>query len=60
MDYLTSVQVAAREGCAATTARKWAKAHGLAKPGRDYIWTEADIVRFREREKPGRRWPEKS
>jgi hypothetical protein len=56
---LSTPEVAARVGCNPTTAQKWARDHGLAKPGHDYIWTDEDIKKFLKRPKPGRRWDEK-
>ena len=53
---MTTSQVAALLGCNRSTAQHWAKRHGLAKPGHDYVWTLADIEKFRQRPKPGRRW----
>jgi hypothetical protein len=48
--------VAAQEGCDPSTARKWAAANHVKSLGGDYVWAEEDIARFRQREKPGRRW----
>lgn len=42
------------------TVRKWAQKNGVSYIGegkrKTYIFTELDIERFRNREKPGRRW----
>jgi hypothetical protein len=55
--------VAALCVCQPITARKWAAAHGVQFIGsgyrKDYLWTDADIERFKARPKPGRRWPKK-
>ena len=63
MEIITTETVAEMEKCDPSTVRKWAAANGVRFIGqgfhKNYLWTEADIVRFREREKPGRRWPEK-
>jgi hypothetical protein len=49
--------------CKPVTARRWAAANGVQFIGegrrKNYLWTEADIARFRERGRPGRPWPEK-
>jgi hypothetical protein len=46
--------------CDKSTAQKWAKANNVKFIGsgrrKDYEWTEADIKRFKERPRPGRRW----
>ena len=63
MEIISTEEVATREECDPRTARKWAADNGVQFVGqayhKNYLWTEADIKRFREREKPGRRWPEK-
>jgi hypothetical protein len=55
--------VAALCECEAITARRWAAANGVPFIGsgyhKNYLWTAADIERFKARPKPGRRWPEK-
>jgi hypothetical protein len=55
--------VAALCGCKPITARVWAAANGVPFIGsgyhKNYLWTDADIERFKAREKPGRRRPEK-
>ena len=56
---MTTSQVAAQLGCDRSTASKWAKNHGLQRPGHDYVWSLADIEKFRQRPKPGpKRQPE--
>jgi DNA-binding transcriptional MerR regulator len=58
---MTTDEVARLSGCALVTVQKWAAANGVAYTGRGnrktYNFTEADIERFRQRPKPGRRWP---
>ncbi|GAB6392924.1 MAG: helix-turn-helix domain-containing protein [Treponematales bacterium] len=58
---MTTDEVAQRCNCTAETARMWAAANGMAYIGsgrrKTYNFTEADIKRFRQRPKPGRRWP---
>lgn len=43
-----------------STVRRWAQKNGVSYIGegkrKTYIFTEPDIERFRNREKPGRRW----
>ena len=60
---MTSQEVAARCGVANITVIKWAAANSVAYVGegkrKTYTWTDADVKRFKDREKPGRRWPEK-
>jgi hypothetical protein len=51
--------IAAQEKCDPSTARKWAATNYVKLLGRDYVWTDEDVARFRKREKPGRRWPDK-
>jgi hypothetical protein len=55
----STAMVAAQEKCDPSTARRWAAVNYVRLLGRDYVWTDEDIIRFRKREKPGRRWPEK-
>jgi hypothetical protein len=61
---MTTDEVARLSECALVTVQKWAAANGVAYTGRGgrktYNFTEADIERFRQRPKPGRRWPEKA
>ncbi|MCL1991559.1 MAG: hypothetical protein FWG66_01235 [Spirochaetes bacterium] len=57
---MTTKAVADMESCEISTANKWAAANGVAQNARrEYLWTELDIARFRERPLPGRRWPGK-
>jgi hypothetical protein len=58
MNVYSTSQVAKMEQCGESTARRWAQENGLQKLGKDFVWTKADIARFRRRDKPGRRWPE--
>jgi len=63
MEFISTEAVAKQENCAPSTARKWAAENGVQfigqPPHKNYLWTQDDIARFRKREKPGRRWPEK-
>jgi hypothetical protein len=56
----SSKEVAALCGCGDRAARKWAAKNGVRFTGegyrKDYHFTEADIERFRQRPRPGRRW----
>jgi len=54
---LTAAEVAQTEGCARNTAQKWAQNNNVLYTGGAYFFTGADIERFRQRPKPGRRWP---
>ena len=61
---MTSSDVSAQCGCSAVLASRWAAANGVAYTGegrrKTYLWTEADIERFKARDtKRGRRWPKK-
>ena len=58
MEIYSTKQIAEMEECGDSTARRWAQENGLKKIGKDFVWTNADIKRFRKRDKPGRRWPE--
>ena len=55
-------EVAAMYNCDLSTLQKWAKANDVKYIGegrrKDYKFTKADIERFKNRPKPGRRWPE--
>lgn len=62
--YLTTMEAAALADVVNNTARQWAAANGVAYTGegrrKTYLWTEADIERFKARDtKRGRRWPKK-
>jgi len=63
MEFLSTDAVAEQEGCNPSTARKWAAENGVQSIGqsnhKQYLWTQDDIARFQDREKPGRRWPAK-
>jgi len=63
MEFITNEAVAELENCDPSTARKWAAENGVQFIGQGkakrYLWTQGDIAKFREREKPGRRWPAK-
>jgi hypothetical protein len=59
MKIYSTVQVAEMEKCGDSTARRWAQGNGLQKIGKDFVWTDEDLAKFRERDKPGRRWPKK-
>jgi len=52
-----------QKDCKPRTAQKWAAANNVKFTGsgkrKDYQWMEADIKRFKERPRPGRRWPPK-
>jgi len=54
-------QVAELCECEDRTVRKWAAANGVSFVGdgnrKDYKLTQADIERFKQRPRPGRRWP---
>ncbi|GAB6392181.1 MAG: helix-turn-helix domain-containing protein [Treponematales bacterium] len=58
---MTADEAAQMCNCTADTARTWAASNGAAYTGegrrKTYNFTEADIERFRQRPKPGRRWP---
>jgi len=61
-DWPASVElVAQRERCTGRTVRKWAKANGIRTVGggNQYLFYRQDILSFRLRDKPGRRWPDK-
>ena len=55
---MTTEEVAKITGCKQITARKWALANGVKFIGSSnrkmYIWTDADLARFKARKKPGR------
>jgi len=55
--------VAASEKCHVRTVQKWAAQNGIKKLGSGrnapYIFYDKDIALFRERERPGRPWPDK-
>jgi hypothetical protein len=55
--------VAATEKCHVRTVQKWAAQNGITKLGSGrnapYIFFDKDIARFRERDKPGKPWPQK-
>jgi hypothetical protein len=57
---LSAVEVAALCGCATRTVQNWAAKNDVRSIGggnrAQYLFFEADIARFRERERPGRRW----
>jgi hypothetical protein len=62
--YLTTREASVLSGVANNTAQRWAAANDVAYTGegrrKTYLWTEADIERFKARNtKRGRRWPEK-
>jgi len=63
MEFLSTDDVVKQEGCAPSTARKWAAENGVQSIGqsthKQFLWTQDDIARFQKREKPGRRWPKK-
>jgi hypothetical protein len=59
MNIYSTVKIAEMEKCGDSTARRWAQGNGLQKIGKDFVWTDEDLAKFRERDKPGRRWPEK-
>jgi hypothetical protein len=56
---ISTETVAAGEKCGTSAARDWALNNGVYFVGRGrakiYLWTNADIARFRKRPKPGRR-----
>jgi hypothetical protein len=56
-------QVAVMFDCDPSGVRRWAGRNGVQFIGngyhKNYIWTDEDIERFKNRDKPGRRWPEK-
>jgi DNA-binding transcriptional MerR regulator len=61
MNYpLSTVEVAKLCGCTPRTVQNWAAKNSVRAIGggnrAQYIFFEADITRFRERERPGRRW----
>jgi hypothetical protein len=62
MEYSVN-KVAAMCDCEPRTARKWAAANGVRFTGegnrKNYHFTDTDVDRFRQRPRPGRRWPEK-
>jgi len=44
------------EECSDRTVRNWASNHGIRRMGRQYIFFKKDVLSFRQRERPGRRW----
>jgi hypothetical protein len=60
MEIFSTVQIAEMEKCRDSTARRWAQRNGVRKIGKDFVWTGEDVAKFRDREGPGRRWPEKT
>jgi hypothetical protein len=56
---MTCGEIAVRFQCNQSTARNWAAANGVAYTGEGkrkiFVWSEADVERFRKRERPGRR-----
>jgi len=50
--------VARQEFCTGRTVRKWAKNNGVRTVGggNEYLLFRQDIINFRMRERPGRRW----
>jgi len=59
MEITSTTEVAKQEKCDSSTARKWAAKNGVLYIGKDYLWTQDDIARFKKRPKPGRRWSTK-
>ena len=55
--------VAQNENCTDRTVRKWASNNGVRTIGggrrRQYLFFRQDVINFRQRDRPGRRWPEK-
>jgi hypothetical protein len=55
-------KVSQEEGCTIRTAQKWAKDNGVRAMGegnrRQYLFFRQDVANFRQRKRPGRRWPE--
>ncbi len=55
MKHLTTKEIAELAGVAEITARKWAKNNNLESfgngGGKAYLWTEADLERFKSRNK---------
>jgi hypothetical protein len=52
------------EGCALRTVQNWAAGNNVRTIGRgnrhQYLFFREDVQKFRQRERPGRRWPEKA
>jgi hypothetical protein len=48
--------------CTLRTVQNWASKNGVRSIGRgnrhQYLFFRDDVVNFRQRERPGRRWPE--
>jgi hypothetical protein len=55
--------VAEREKCAIRTVQNWAAQNGIRTIGsgnrHQYLFFQADILNFRQRDRPGRRWSRK-
>jgi hypothetical protein len=55
---MTSKEIAVKYKCAQPTVQKWAAANGVAFIGegtrKTFIWTEPEVERFLQRDKPGR------
>ena len=53
--------VALKENCNKRTVQKWARANGVRTIGggkrMQYLIFREDVLKFRMRERPGRRWP---
>jgi hypothetical protein len=60
---LSAPEVAKLEGCALRTVQNWAGKNGVRTIGggnrAQFLFFQDDIARFRQRERPGRRWPKK-
>ena len=60
MNFLSTQEIAATTGVQIRTAQIWAGKNNVrcigSGRGKIYLWTEADLERFKQREKPGRRW----
>ena len=52
--------VALKEGCTDRTVRKWAEVNNVRVIGggkrSQYLFFKGDVVNFRKRDRPGRRW----
>jgi phage terminase Nu1 subunit (DNA packaging protein) len=55
----STAEVAALCGCAIETVQAWARKNDVASMGESrhkvWLWTDADIARFKLRAKPGKR-----
>lgn len=51
MNYKTTKEVAEAENITRFLASVWARANKVSHWGRNYLWTEEDIERFRSRDK---------